>query len=347
MSKVLLAHLAHVELITPKLQESAKFFVDVMGLTEAKRTAESVYLRCWGDYYQYSLILTQGKEGALAHAAWRTVGDAELVEAVDRVEAAGIQGEWLDRSEGHGRSYRFKGPGGHPIELLWEIERYHATGDLRSIYPERPQKLTNHGIAPRQLDHLTVATHDIIRDAEWYREHLGFRYMALAFMPGNESQPVFGVVTTNEKSHDLGLGIDFSDVPGRMHHLAFWVDSADEHLRCADLLMESGTGVEFGPGRHGIGEQHYLYFREPGSKIRIEVNTGGYRNYVPDWEPVKWGVTEGPNTMYRNVSMPDSMMEAFPHAAEGAAADIDLPPSDLESDGDEVWKKQLPWKGSR
>jgi len=46
--------------------------------------------------------------------------------------------------------------------------------------------------------------------------------------------------------------------------------------------MESGVHIEFGPGRHGMGEQTYLYFREPGGN-RIEVNSGGYRIYQPDW----------------------------------------------------------------
>jgi catechol 2,3-dioxygenase len=327
MSKILLAQLAHVELITPRLDESAKFFTEVMGLTEVNRTAESVYLRCWGDYYQYSLILTQGKQAALGHAAWRTVGAEELDEAVRRLEAAGTRGEWSEKSYGHGRSYRFKGPGGHPIELLWQVSRFHAGGDQKSTYPERPQRHVNHGIAARQLDHMTIATRDVVSDGEWFRKNLGFRFMAIAYMHDNPSQAVFATVTTNEKSHDLGLGVDFSPIPGRLHHLAFWVDSPDEHLRCADLLMESGIGIEYGPGRHGIGEQFYLYFREPGSNLRIEMNTGGYRNYVPDWEPVKWGVHEGPNTMYRNIGMPDSMMEAFPPAPEAAAPDIDLQPA--------------------
>jgi catechol 2,3-dioxygenase len=336
MSKILLAQLAHVELITPNLARSAAFFVDVMGLTEVNRTADSVYLRCWGDYYQYSLVLTAGAVGKLGHAAWRTVGAEELEEAVQRVEAAGIKGKWSADSYGHGKSYRFEGPGGHPIELLWEVDRYKSEGDLKSVYPERPQKLTNHGIAPRQLDHVTVATRDVVSDGYWYRKTLGFRFMAIAYMHDNPNQAVFGVVTTNEKSHDLGLGVDFSDTPGRLHHLAFWVDSADEHLRCADLLMESGVGVEYGPGRHGIGEQFYLYFREPGSKLRIEVNTGGYRNYVPDWEPVKWGVQQGPNSMYRNLGMPDSMMEAFPTADGYAMPDVDLQPEEVPVN---PWKK--------
>ena len=336
MSKVLLSHLAHVELFTPTLNDSAQFFVEVMGLTEVNRTEESVYLRCWGDYYQYSVVLTKGTQGALGHAAWRTVGSEELEEVVSRLEAAGTRGRWIESSYGHGPAYRFKGPGGHPIEILWEVDRFRAPADLQSTYPERPQRLTNRGIAPRQLDHVTVATGDVVRDGEWYRKHLGFRFTAVTYMHDDPKQAVFGTLTTNEKSHDLGLGIDFSSVPGRLHHLAFWVDSADEHLRCADLLMESGTGIEYGPGRHGIGEQFYLYFREPASKLRIEVNTGGYRNYVPDWEPVTWSVRQGPNTMYRNIGMPDSMMEAFPPAPGAAVPDIDLQP--------ELAAVSNPWK---
>jgi catechol 2,3-dioxygenase len=119
--------------------------------------------------------------------------------------------------------------------------------------------------------------------------------------------------TNNEKSHDLGLILDQSDTPGRIHHFAWWVDSRDELLRAADVLINAGVHIEFGPGRHGMGEQEYMYFREPGG-VRVEINTGGYRNYVPDWETRRWVPSQGSNTMYNNVAMPDSMMEGFPPA---------------------------------
>lgn len=48
--------------------------------------------------------------------------------------------------------------------------------------------------------------------------------------------------------------------------------------------------------------------------MRVEVNTGGYRNYVPDWEPNVWKPSQGPNNFYRNSSMPMSMTESFPPA---------------------------------
>ena len=52
------AHLGHLELLTPRPNESLRFFVDVMGMTESGRKGDSVFLRGWDDYEQYSLQLT-------------------------------------------------------------------------------------------------------------------------------------------------------------------------------------------------------------------------------------------------------------------------------------------------
>ena len=318
MSGRLLSHLAHVELISPKPEESVAFFKNVVGMQEVTRSGDSVYLRCWSDYYHSSLIITAGNQPSMGHASWRTDGPEQLTEAVERIEASGITGEWINESVGHGRAYRFNGPGGHEMEIFWEVEKYKGTGALKSTYPDRPQKQLGIGIEPRQLDHVTVATGNVREHAAWYRDTLRFRDMAYIGMDDNPEFYVFGVLTTNEKSHDLGMAGDFSKIPGRIHHLAFWLESNDEMYRAASLLAEAGTPIEYGVGRHGIGEQTYLYFREPGG-VRIEMNTGGYRNYVPDWEPQVWKGSEGPNSMFRNIPMPESMFEAFPSPDQGFA----------------------------
>lgn len=311
--KHLLSQLAHVEITTPKLEESVKFFKEVMGLEESGREGQSVYLRCWGEYYHHSLVLTAGPQPALGHIGWRTNGVEELETAVQQIEASGLSGEWLDHSPGHGRAYRFRGPGGHVQELFWEIERYHAPSELQSTYPARPQRYTGRGVAPRQIDHVTVASLDVMKDTLWYRDTLGFRFMEYTVPDEAPDLVVFSQVTTNEKSHDLGFLADFSNIPGRINHVAFFVSEHEDLLRGTDMLLEAGVAIEYGPGQHGMGEQYYVYFREPGG-MRIELNAGGYRNYIPDWEPVKWVPSQGSNTMYRNTSLPGSMTEAFPPA---------------------------------
>jgi catechol 2,3-dioxygenase len=214
--KHFLAHLSHVELITPKLEQSVAFFRDVVGLDEVGREGQSVSMRCWGDHYHHSLILTAGEQPALGHGSWRTHGPEELEAAVASIEATGTKGEWVERSRGHGRAYRFKGPSGHPLEIFWEVERYVAPPELRSPYPDRPQRRGTRGIAPRQLDHLTVATRNVMSDAAWYRDTLGFRFMAYTSLDHNPDMVVFGVVTTNETSHGGNIMYRNSPMPDSM-----------------------------------------------------------------------------------------------------------------------------------
>ncbi|MFZ1995253.1 MAG: VOC family protein [Solirubrobacteraceae bacterium] len=319
----LISQLAHVELLTPKPQESLDFFTQVMGLEETERDGQSVYLRCWGDYFHHSVVLTEGPAPAMGHAAWRAEGPDQLKRAVARLQDSGLGDEWQEASLGHGPAFRYRSPGGHLHEVFWEVDRYQAPPEKRSSFPARPQRPPARGVSPRQLDHVTLATKDAYADAVWYSDTLSYRFTEYTGLDDHPDVIVFSMVTTNEKSHDLGLGLDLSGVPGRLHHLAFWVDTVEDVLRAADVVMEAGGHIEFGPGRHGMGEQTYLYFREPGG-VRLEINSGGYRLYQPDWAPVKWVPSQGSNTMFRNLAMPDSMMDAFPPADAAAVPEPEL-----------------------
>ena len=70
-----LAHLAHVELLTPKPDESLRFFVDVFGMTETGRCGQSVYLRGWDDYEHHTLKLTESKVAGMGHFGSATRGE--------------------------------------------------------------------------------------------------------------------------------------------------------------------------------------------------------------------------------------------------------------------------------
>lgn len=320
----LLSHLSYLEITSPDVEASVSFYEQQVGLTVADRRGDAVYLRCWGDYYAYSVVVVPGDGPGMATMAWRTSSAEALEEAARRIEAAGVQGEWLDEVAQIGRAYRFTGPWGHSMTLHWDVTRHHDTeGDSASIFPDRPSRRSRLAGAPRQLDHVTVAASDVDAFAAWYDDVLGFRIMARTVL---DEAPisVFSVLTTNEKSHDLGIVLDGSTLPGRVNHLAFWVDSRDELLLATDVLDENGTRIEYGPSVHGIGEQSYVYFREP-STLRIELNTGGYRNYVPDWKPNTWKPSLGSLNMFRNGSMPMSMTESFPPATGPSATEEGAP----------------------
>lgn len=340
----LLSHLLSLEITTPDVAASVAFYVRRFGLRVVDEVDGKVYLRCWGDHYRHSLVVAPGPDAGLANMTWRVDGASALDELVGRVEAAGVTGGWRDDLPAQGRTYTFVGPFGHRLSLVWDVPPFVAEEGYGSTYPDRPERRSSHGAAPRFLDHVTIAASDVRAFAQWYADVLGFRVMAFTDL---EDGPVtvFSVLTTNEKSHDLGIVIDTSATAGRVHHIAFWADDPQDLVRAADILLENGTAIEYGPSVHGIGEQHFLYFREP-SGLRVELNSGGYRNYVPDWRARTWKPSQGSNDFYRNWHMPDSMMEAFP-AAAGMAGTEDGVPAQLHADLTNPWAAATPEVGRR
>ncbi len=79
-----LAHLGHMEMLTPKPDESLAFFVDVMGMTVSGRQGDSVYLRGWDDYERSTLKLTASNTSGMEHMALR----ARSPQALERRVAA-------------------------------------------------------------------------------------------------------------------------------------------------------------------------------------------------------------------------------------------------------------------
>src|SRR5579875_2708476 len=139
-----IAHLGHVELLSPKPEESLWFFRDVLGMQEVTRQGQSVYLRGWGEYELYSLKLTESKQAGVAHTAFRAMSPQGLERRVHALEASGHGRGWIEGDIGHGRAYQFTDPDGHLMEIYYESQKYRATPDMRSRLFNQPQKFFGH-----------------------------------------------------------------------------------------------------------------------------------------------------------------------------------------------------------
>ncbi len=319
MSEVLLSQLAHVEVFSPRPQDSVDWYVDVLGLEETGRVGQSVYLRGWAEWLHSSLIVTEAPQPGLGHIGWRAYGPGDPEAVAKRLDGSEHAIGWVDESVGHGPAFRFHAPAGRQVhEVFWEVERYAAPPELATDNPSRPQRYTGRGAGARYIDHVTVASPNMLGDIDFLRETTGHRHTA-AIMP-EPGFAVFATMTANavRSTHDLGLVPDFSGMTGRVNHVAYRVDQRLDVERAAEVFMAAGTPIEFGPGIHGIDEITYLYVREPGG-LRVEVNSGGWENHQPDWEASTWHPTQGGTTFWRNVGMPESMMESFPPTAEAKA----------------------------
>jgi Glyoxalase/Bleomycin resistance protein/Dioxygenase superfamily len=94
-------------------------------------------------------------------------------------------------------------------------------------------------------------------------------------------------LTATNKSYDLAITKDNGGSHARLHHLTYFMETREDVLKMGDILRETGTFIETGPHKHSIGQTFFLYFYEPGGN-RIEVASGGFSVFDPDWKPIVW-----------------------------------------------------------
>jgi catechol 2,3-dioxygenase len=284
-----LAHLGHLEILTPKPDESLKFFTQVFGLTESGRKGDSVYLRAWDDYERSTLKLTAAKTNGIVHTAFRTRSPEALERRVAALKDTPHHVGWIDGDLGHGPAYQCRDPDGHLIELYYETEWYQPPAELKPALKNQAQKYPARGISVRRLDHLNFFAVDIPGARKFFMDKLGMRLTEQIVFESGE-QAIW--LNCTNKSYELAISLDHTGVPGRFHHVTYAVDSREDVLRAADICLENGVFIETGPHKHAIQQTFFLYLYEPGGN-RVEVANAGARLILaPDWKTIVWNEAE-------------------------------------------------------
>jgi len=285
-----LAHFAHIELLTPTLEESRNFFVDVMGMYETERKGDSIYLRGWDDYEHHSLQLTASEKPGLGHFAFRTTSPQALQRRVEAIEKSGLGKGWKDDSVGHGPAYCFTTPDNHNMEVYYETKWYQPPAELKPALKNQASKFSDHGVGLRRLDHINLLAADVKATRIFFQEVLGMRMTEqIIFDDGSEKA---SWVTCTNKSYDIAIVEDSYGAKGRLHHFTYAVDNREAILRAADVCLEHGVFIETGPHKHTINQTFFLYVYEPGTN-RFEIANAGARLILaPDWKPIVWSQEE-------------------------------------------------------
>ncbi|HLH75078.1 MAG TPA: catechol 2,3-dioxygenase [Chloroflexota bacterium] len=298
-----LAHLGHLELLTPKPEESLHFFTNVLGMSVTARAGQSVFLRGYGDYERHTVKLTEDCQAGIAHIAWRTTSRPALVRRVAALEAAGCGRGWIDGDLGHGPAYRFVDPDGHLMELYYETEYFQAPADQRSRLKNQPQRYSGHGIGIRRIDHVNLLCQEVMPNRVFMEEKLGFRLREHVILDDGTEAAAW--ISVTPLVHDVAYTLDATRSRGRLHHLAFWVDNREDVLRAADIFLENDVFIESGPSKHAITQAFFLYGYEPGGN-RVEIFSGGYLIFAPDWQPIVWTQAERARGQAWGLRLPES-----------------------------------------
>ena len=150
--------------------------------------------------------------------------------------------------------------------------------DFKNVHGKQPNK----AIAVKRLDHLNILAGDIRSQRDFCVDTLGYRlYERIELDDGSAAGGSWMSVTI--AAHELIYTKDAyaaQGAHGRLHHVAFWVDTREECLRAADIWIENDVFIEFAPSKHNVAQGFFLYGYEPGGN-RIEITSGGRLVYAP------------------------------------------------------------------
>src|SRR5262247_4293914 len=206
------AHVGHIELLTPRPDESLAFFTSVVGLHESGRSGASVYLRAWGDYERHTLKLTAHSTSGVGHLGLRVRDDATLQRLVAHLAERNVAGAWVE-DMGHGPAYRVATPDGHAVELYWETERFKATPENATAFKNQPQRYVPRGIAPRRLDHINLLARDVSATRHLFQSLLGLRLTEHIILDDRTEAGAW--LSATNKSYDLAITRDKTGASGR------------------------------------------------------------------------------------------------------------------------------------
>lgn len=276
---------AHAELRVTDLARARAFYVDALGLLEIDHDDESVYLGALEERDQYCLRLRRAESAGVGHLAFRVAAEADLDALYARYAAAGRPTRWVpaERAErGQGRALRVQDPSGLPIEFFHTIAQRERR--LQHFHAYR-------GAHVMRLDHFNCQVPVVQTAFEWWTQQMGF-YLSeytVSDPPGPERLWA-AWLHRKQNVHDLAL---MNGVGPRLHHVGLWLADTHSVLRACDILAALGMAgaIERGPGRHGLSNAFFLYLRDPDGN-RIELYTSDYLIPDPDFQPLKWTLSD-------------------------------------------------------
>lgn len=316
------AQLVSVALYSPKPDETIYFFHEMLGLEISHREGQSVYMRAYEDFYQYTLKITERDQPGLEEITWRSKSPEALNRIVDSLEESGFGLGWTHDDYAHGPAYKFRTPDGHAMKILWELDYFVAPADLRSKLRSRPSMRPLRGIPVRRIDHVNIMVSDVPSHRDFMVNQLGFKVREQKI--GENGVVVGSWLSVSALVHEIALMRDAMRVGNRFHHVAYWYGAPQHLLDIADVFSERDITIEAGPAKHGTTQAYFMYVLEPGGN-RVELfGDTGYLIFDPDWQAVTWNVANEVDLEKSSIWFGGGLPRSFYHYGTPAVPEAEL-----------------------
>ena len=287
----------HISLRVLDLEEGINFYKNTLGLVETGRDDQGrVYFKAWDERDHNSVLIREAEQAGIDFFAFKVADKATLEKLDGDLQAFGLTTERIPAGEmlETGERVRFKIPSGHFIELY--AEKTDVGNGQPYVNPNPWIPAAEHGIAPSRMDHCLLYGPDIEKVQEIFEKVLGFFLVEHVLMEDGKTDLAIWL-SCSTKAHDIAF-VRHGE-PGKLHHVAFKLDSWERVLRAADIMSMNKISIDIGPTRHGITRGTTIYAFDP-SGNRFETFCGGYDTY-PDYKAITWTWEEvGPGIFYHD-----------------------------------------------
>lgn len=272
-----------------RLRQAQFFYCESLGLVETYRQPDRLYLRCWHEAFPYSLVLDEAPENRLVEIGFqvRDAGDLALLES--KVEQAGVA---ITRDpagilSGMGESIAFAIPGGPTLRLFAELSQIGYMTGFDSPDWVTPRRLRGTP-APLFLNHAGITVPDPRAAVDFLTEALGF--VVSERIDSDDGERLLSALLFRMSKDGGGQELAIFPGPaGRLHHIAFTKEDANDILIDGQYLRQAGANIDiYGPTRQSYGKTFSLHFYDPFG-VRLELCAGGRITEVhPEFEAVRW-----------------------------------------------------------
>jgi predicted enzyme related to lactoylglutathione lyase len=269
-----------------------KFFTETWKLRVADRVGEVVYLRGSGADHHLLALHPRDRSELLSVTLRASSPQALDVLARDAVAHGGsVLSPCQPVAEpGGGEAIVLRDPQGRILRII--------AGDSQH------SDIDGHRDQPIRLAHAVLNSHDVAAGLPFYENAMGMRLSDRTRIMAFVRIPQDGA----GDHHSIALADADNDC---LNHIAFVMPDVDAVMRGGGRMKDAGYAIEWGPGRHGPGDNAFNYFVGPGGFVieytsDVEQVNDSYRVGSPDdwkWPPGRvdqWGISAPPSPTLKN-----------------------------------------------
>ena len=284
MSSPWISGLRSVALNVPDLARAEDFYTRVWHLDVAARTADAVYFRGTGADHHLLALHQGGPAVEIRHVTLRARNPEALDATAQATERAGGRitvptGPLHDPAGGMGLT--LCDPDGRLLQVVHGDARHADAHEARD--------------RPIRLAHAVLNSHDVEATRRFFEQALGF---TLA-----DRTRIMAFLNCDADHHSIALGDTDNDA---LNHIAFVMPDLESVMRGGGRMRDAGHAIEWGPGRHGPGDNAFNYFIGPFGEVieytaEVEQIDDSHRAGGPDdWKwPAgrvdQWGISQPPS----------------------------------------------------